>query len=100
MQLKSSPSVGEQPTTIINQTQIIMIIDLILDRKDGQRYDAHDFYYNIMGYGEIWPNLADPITGAMDEGEEQDVKNALCAYIRNNDYNPAICDYINSVEWL
>ena len=30
-----------------------MIIDLILDRKDGYRYNAHEFYGEVMEYGEI-----------------------------------------------
>lgn len=77
-----------------------MIIDLILDRKDGCAYCARDFYNDVMRYGNIWPALAHPITRAMDEGEEPDVKNALCAYVKTAGYNPAICDYINSVSWL
>jgi len=27
-----------------------MIIDLILDRKDGYRYNAHEFYGEVMEY--------------------------------------------------
>lgn len=30
-----------------------MIIDLILDRKDGYRYNAHEFYGEVMEYGEV-----------------------------------------------
>ena len=78
-----------------------MIIDLILDRKDDEKegfffYNAHDFYYDVMGYGEI----GDDITRAMDCGTEEDVKKALCEYVIHNEYNPAICDYINSVNWI
>lgn len=29
-----------------------MIIDLILDRKDGYRYNAHEFYGEVMEYWE------------------------------------------------
>lgn len=91
-----------------------MIIDMILDRKDDEEtmkqgfthvqypdgslralaYDAHRFYSDMMVYG------ADDITRAMDYGTEEDVRKALCDYIRRNDYNPEICDYINSREWL
>lgn len=78
-----------------------MIIDLILDRKgweeDGYAsYNAHDFYYDVMRYGEI----GEDITMAMDYGEEADVRRELCNYVVRNGYNPAICNYINSRDWL
>ena len=78
-----------------------MIIDLILDRKDNlqygiKSYNAHDFYTDCMSYNGI----ADGITRAMDGGTEADVKNELCRYITNNDYNTGICDFIKSVSWL
>lgn len=73
-----------------------MIIDLILDRKDGYRYNAHEFYGEVMEYGEV----GFEITRAMDEGTEEDVKNALCQYIDENEYNPEIKKYINYVNWL
>lgn len=78
-----------------------MIIDLILDRKgweeDGYAvYNPHDFYFDVMRYGEI----GEEITKAMDYGNESDVRRELCNYVVRNEYNPAICDYINSREWL
>jgi hypothetical protein len=78
-----------------------MIVDLILDRKDDERdgidsYNAREFYFGVMGYGEI----GDDITRCMDEGEEWDVKMALMRYILRNGYNEKICDYICSVNWL
>lgn len=73
-----------------------MIIDKILDRKDGELYKARDFYFNVLQYG----STGDEITRAMDGGTEDDVKKALCDYITGNEYNPQICDYIKSVEWL
>ena len=77
-----------------------MIVDLILDRKDGEEYgelyNPYEFYRNCMGYGPIGHG----ITRAMDFGTERDVKRELCEYITANEYNPAICDYINSREWL
>lgn len=48
----------------------------------------------------MWPELSDPITRAMDEQPEQVVKFELCRYVIENGYNPEICDYINSVNWL
>lgn len=77
-----------------------MIIDCILDRYDAEKYgdfdyNAHNFYYDILGYGRI----GDEITRAMDGGTEQDTQRALCDYIINNDYNPKIIDYINNRTW-
>ena len=74
-----------------------MIIDLILDRKDGNSYNAREFYFSVLEYGG--PN-AERITRAMDSGTEQHVKHELCAYILENDYSPEICDYINGQSWL
>ena len=71
-----------------------MVVDCILDRKDGSPYNPREFYQDMLAYE------ADDISRAMDEGTEEDVKIALCDYIKFNDYNPAICDYINSVNWL
>ena len=73
-----------------------MIIDLILDRKDGYPYKAKEFYNDVFNYGEIGFD----ITRAMDSGPEEDVKRELCDYIIRNDYNPKICNYINRVTWL
>lgn len=79
-----------------------MIIDLILDRKDSSArdYKARRFYYDVMGYREVFPELADPITRAMDEADEEEVKGQLKRYIDENGYNPAIKEYIDSVDWL
>lgn len=73
-----------------------MIIDLILDRKDGTPYEPKRFYNSCMNYGG---KFADEITRAMDAGTEEDVKAALCAYI-DGEYNPEIKNYIHSVKWL
>lgn len=73
-----------------------MIIDLILDRKEGTPYTPRKFYHWVMGYGTI----GDGITRAMDGGTEKDVKGELSKYITEQEYNPAICDYVNSVNWL
>lgn len=34
------------------------------------------------------------------ENVKEDVRNALCQYIDENEYNPEIKKYINSVNWL
>ena len=74
-----------------------MIVDLILDRKDGHPYRAKEFYDNVMAYEE---GTDYERSRALDGGTEKDVKKALCDYIINNDYNPKICNYINKVTWL
>lgn len=78
-----------------------MIIDLILDRRDNEKYNdfnynAHDFYFGVLSYGKV----GDEITRAMDYSTENDVKKALCKYIDNNGYNPLIKDYIQERVWL
>lgn len=79
-----------------------MIIDLILDRKDEEKinkqdtYNAHNFYFYVLQYGEI----GNDITRSMDYGTNKDVQQALCTYINTNGYNPGICDYINSKQWI
>jgi hypothetical protein len=77
-----------------------MIIDRILDRKDFEEYDAHDFYIYCMQINNFFGGIADEITTAMDYGTNKDVQKALCNYVLNNEYNPKICDYINAVNWL
>lgn len=74
-----------------------MIIDEILDRKAGRPYNAKAFYNYCMDY---FDGLGDMITRAMDGGTNGDVQEALCGYILQQDYNPDICDYIRSVDWL
>ena len=73
-----------------------MIIDLILDRKDGGKYTAKTFYNDVVQYGEIGYS----ITSAMDYGTDKDVKIALCNYVVENEYNTEICNWINSVHWI
>ena len=73
-----------------------MIVDLILNRKDGVNYRVENFYRQVANYGEIGFD----ITEALDNGEEFDVKRELCNYIKENGYNSNINNYINNVEWL
>ena len=75
-----------------------MVVDIILDRKDGYGYDPKELYeyctdeINVCNYEEI--------ARALDSGENKDVQKALCNYINMAEYNPAICDYINSEYWI
>lgn len=77
-----------------------MIIDLILDRKDGHGYTAREFYFNVMEYRYLTPEDCDAITRAMDGGTNEDVCGALCAYIISQGYNPALCAWICRQNWL
>lgn len=74
-----------------------MIIDEILDRKAGRPYNAKAFYNYCLDY---FDGLGDTITRAMDGGTNGDVQEALCGYILQQDYNPEICDYVRSVNWI
>lgn len=76
-----------------------MIIDLILDRKDGVEFDPVEFGFQVMDYASIF-ECAVPIVRALESKCEQSVKHALCGYILGGGYNPEICDYVNSVSWL
>jgi uncharacterized protein with LGFP repeats len=73
-----------------------MVIDKILDRKDGQPYNAKKFYIETSAYGDV----SNDIASAMDNGTEEDVKNALCNYVTDMGYSDKITDFINSVDWL
>ena len=83
-----------------------MIIDKILDRKDNEEYfgedlyNSYDFYHAMLNYSGLAGGAFDYISEAMDYGEEDDVKKALCRYIDENDYNEDIKAYINSRNWL
>ena len=76
-----------------------MLIDLILDRKDGQPYNARQFYNEVSDYIDVFPSYMD-VTRAMDSGTEADVQRALCEYVAREEYNPALTAYIRSVQWL
>jgi hypothetical protein len=71
-----------------------MIIDKILDKRDGDKVKLSDIYNQAM----IWE--MDYVSRALDSGDENDIKKALCDYIDNNNYNPSIKDFIMKATWL
>lgn len=76
-----------------------MIIDLILDRKDGKEYKMKEFYNRLSEYGEIGQGIA----GALDSGLNQDIGFELIKYIVDNEYDNVdgkICSFIRDVKWL
>ena len=77
-----------------------MIIDLILDRKDGEQYTVKEFLQGVKRYSGTWPEMCKPIIEAFESGQDINVKRQLCLYIDNQGYNPKIKDYINGVNWL
>lgn len=77
-----------------------MIIDDILDRKDGSNYNAKEFYDYVLTWCDDEDDVGTEIARAIESGSEEAVKKALCNYIKDQGYNPKICNYINSVNWL
>lgn len=73
-----------------------MIIDLILNRKDGKEYNPKKFYNEVKNHGAIGYDIVD----ALDSGTEKDVVKWLAHYIVFYDYNLDIINYIKSVKWL
>ena len=76
-----------------------MVIDMILDRKEGSKYSPFDFYRYALAECDIF-DMFDGLTKAMVSGTEDDVKRELKKYIIEQGYNPEICNYIDSVPWL
>ena len=75
-----------------------MIIDLILDAKDGD-YRAKNFYDRVSEYeSELDSNW--PISRALDGGTNDDVVSALCNYVDDNGYDPDIKEFIRTFTWL
>lgn len=75
-----------------------MIIDVILDRKDGAiSYDASKHLKAIYDYATD-SHMSD-IAAAIDGGTEDDVKAALMCYIATCGYPLELLDYIAGVRW-
>lgn len=70
-----------------------MVIDLILDRKEGFA-DLNAEYLEDMKQYEF-----DYINAAIDTNDDDTIKAALCRYIEENEYNPELKNYITSVNW-
>ena len=75
-----------------------MIIDIILDRKEGAiDYDAATHLKAIYDYATD-ARMTD-IARALDSGNEDDVKAALMCYISTCGYPLELLDYIAGVRW-
>lgn len=81
-----------------------MIIDMIIERQNGLEYDPKEFYEYVTKEEQIFfeetsDNLIS-ISRSMDTLKELDVKKELCWYIISQGYNPTLCDFVMSVDWL
>ena len=74
-----------------------MIIDEILNRKDGADYTAESMRYiydeaTTFGYTEL--------ARALDGGDNSDIVRELCAYIDDNGYRKTIKEYVRGQNWI
>lgn len=74
-----------------------MLIDIILDRKEGEIYNPNELYDYCQD--SVFPFYREVAT-MIRQGTEEQIKELLCNYIIEQMYNPKLCDYINSVNWL
>lgn len=76
-----------------------MLVDLILDRRDGVSYSPSEFEEEVKEYCESFHSYI-PAYNALTDGSEDDVKDELCRYIDEEwNGNSLIKDYIRSVFW-
>jgi len=73
-----------------------MIIDLILNRREGDAFNSKQFYKDVINYGEIGREIADAIAAK----QETRIKRALSDYVKDQDYNLDIIEYVKSVKWI
>ena len=77
-----------------------MVIDLILDRKDGCAFDQNEFMEDITSYAEIW-DFCKPMVEAINKKDNKALQKLLCDYIdcQWNDVQEWK-DYVMSVSWV
>lgn len=75
-----------------------MIIDIILDRKDGAFDYAPETHLKAI-YDYATDARMTDLARALDSGNEDDVKAALMRYIVACGYPTALLDYIAGVRW-
>lgn len=74
-----------------------MIIDTILDRRDGCAYGHDDMTYmhedaEMFGFSDL--------ACALDSGSDDDIRRELCRYIDDGGYLQDLKKYVNSVDWI
>lgn len=77
-----------------------MLIDVILDRRDGCHYTPEELKYEA--FESAFANdVYKDVQKAVKSGDEAKVKEELVKYTKNNEcYSPKLEEYINSVTWL
>lgn len=76
-----------------------MLIDLILGRMEGERYNPKQFKKDVKDYCEFF-DIYIPILNALLNSTDDNVKDELCKYIDEEWYgSPTIKNYIRSVSW-
>lgn len=75
-----------------------MVIDCIMDRKEGIGYDKNEFLEYVVAENECF-GIFDDLIFALELNKELETKVALSKYVVDNGYNPDICGYIWSVNW-
>ena len=77
-----------------------MLIDVILDRRDGCNYTPDNLKDEVTD--SLFANdCYKSVQKAVKSGKESKVKKELIKYTKNNDYySSKLEDYINSVNWL
>lgn len=73
-----------------------MLIDQILDRRDGCRYSAKELYYYCME--SINPHCQ-AVSAALDSNDDEAVKRALISYLLYGLYPLDIINFVLSVKW-
>lgn len=78
-----------------------MIIDEILDRRNGMPFDANGFKDYVLDQAGIFqlPLFAEAYKEADGWLREQKVKRAIVLYLASNDYNLTIIPFVLSVSW-
>lgn len=100
-------SVSRRGKRRLNET----LFDAVLDRVDGEPYDPREFYHYINGFAAIGGyNNYERVAHEMDEGEEEDVQEAIIDYLRgsieddggdpNGDNANQLYDFVRNSTWI
>lgn len=74
-----------------------MIIDTIIDRRDGCAYGPDDMRY-MYDEAEMFGFI--DLARALDSGSDDEIRRELCRYIDDGGYRQEIKSYVNAVDWI
>lgn len=79
-----------------------MIIDIILERKASpEQWNAEGSYATCQNLYKFAVECGQfKLAAAMDGGTDEDVVHQLEQYIRANEYDPELIDYIATENWV